>query len=55
MGRPSKGWEDFVAACPNNNYAHLLKNIIPTLSKAGVSEGTIQTMTVKNPQSYFGG
>ncbi len=55
MGRPSKGWDDFVAACPNNNYAHLLKNIIPTLSKAGISEGTIQTMTVKNPQSYFGG
>lgn len=38
-----------------NRYSHILKNIIPTLSRAGVSEGTIQTMTVENPKSYFGG
>ena len=55
MGRPSKAWEQFVEACPNNNYSHILKNIIPTLAKAGVSEGTIHTMMVKNPKSYFGG
>ena len=55
MGRPSKAWEQFIEACPNNNYSHILKNIIPTLAKAGVSEGTIHTMMVENPKSYFGG
>ncbi len=55
MGRPSKAWEQFVEACPNNNYSHILKNIIPTLAKAGVSEGTIHTLMVENPKSYFGG
>ena len=55
MGRPSKAWEQFVEACPNSNYSHILKNIIPTLAKAGVSEGTIHTMMVENPKSYFGG
>ncbi len=55
MGRPSAAWEKFVEACPNWNYAHILKNILPQLHKAGVSEGTIQTMTVQNPKSYFGG
>lgn len=55
MGRPSKSWEQFQEACPNNNYSHILKNIIPTLAKAGVSEGTIHTMMVENPKNYFGG
>ena len=39
MGRPSKAWEQFIKACPNWNYSHILKNIIPQLSRAGVSEG----------------
>ncbi len=55
MGRPSAAWEQFIAACPNWNYSHILKNIIPQLSRAGVSEGTIHTMTVENPKNYFGG
>ncbi len=54
MGRPSAAWEEFVKACPNWNYAHILKNIIPQLSAAGVSEGAIHTMTVENPKNYFG-
>ena len=55
MGRPRPAWAQFVEACPNWNYAHILKDILPQLHKAGVSEGTIQTMTVQNPKSYFGG
>jgi phosphotriesterase-related protein len=55
MGRLSAAWGQFVEACPNWNYAHILKDILPQLHEAGVSEDTIQTMTVQNPKSYFGG
>jgi phosphotriesterase-related protein len=55
LGRTSETWNEFVKACPNWSYSHVLKHIIPELNKAGVGEGTIQTMTVDNPRSYFGG
>jgi phosphotriesterase-related protein len=55
LGRVSKGFKEFIEKCPNWNYAHICKNILPTLQKAGVSEGTIRTLTVDNPRSYFGG
>jgi phosphotriesterase-related protein len=55
LGRVTKAWQDFMDKCPNWNYTHIMKNILPALSKAGVSEGTIRTMTVDNPRSYFGG
>jgi phosphotriesterase-related protein len=55
LGRVSKEWQAFMAKCPNWNYAHICRNILPALNKAGVSEGTIRTMTVDNPRSYFGG
>ncbi len=55
LGRVSKEWEAFMKACPNWSYSHILKNILPQLNKAGVSEGTIRTMTVDNPCAYFGG
>jgi len=55
LGRVTKEWQAFMNKCPNWNYAHICKNILPALSKAGVSEGTIRTMTVDNPRSYFGG
>jgi phosphotriesterase-related protein len=55
LGRVSKEWDAFVKACPNWSYSHILKNILPQLNKAGVSEGTIRTMTVDNPCAYFGG
>ena len=55
MDRPSAAWAQFVEACPNRNYAHILEDILPLLNKAGVSEGTVQMMTVQNPRSHFGG
>ncbi len=55
LGRVSKNFQEFMAQCPNWNYAHICKNILPALQKAGVSEGTIRKMTVDNPCSYFRG
>jgi phosphotriesterase-related protein len=55
LGRMSKGFEEFIAQCPQWNYTHICKNILPALQKAGVSEGVIRTMTVDNPRNYFGG
>lgn len=55
LGRMTDDWQKFMDACPNWSYSHISKNILPQLSKAGVSEGTIHTMTVGNPKSYFGG
>jgi phosphotriesterase-related protein len=55
LGRVTKEWQAFMDKCPNWNYAHICRNILPALSRAGVSEGTIRTMTVDNPRSYFGG
>src|SRR5215470_3192547 len=55
LGRVSKEWDAFMDKCPNWNYSHILKHILPALSRAGVGEGTIRTMTVDNPRSYFGG
>jgi phosphotriesterase-related protein len=55
LGRVSKEWDAFMKACPNWSYSHILKNILPQLNKAGVSEGTIRVMTVDNPCAYFGG
>jgi phosphotriesterase-related protein len=55
LGRMSKEWQAFMDKCPNWNVAHISKNILPALGKAGVSEGAIRTMTVDNPCSYFGG
>ncbi len=55
LGRMTKEWQAFIDKCPNWHYAHISRNILPALSKAGVSEGTIRTMTVDNPRSYFGG
>jgi phosphotriesterase-related protein len=55
LGRVTKEFREFMEKCPNWNYAHICKNILPTLQKSGVSEGTIRTLTVDNPRSYFGG
>ncbi|HXG18133.1 MAG TPA: phosphotriesterase-related protein [Methylomirabilota bacterium] len=55
LGRVSKDWQAFMEKCPNWSYSHVCRTIIPTLNKAGVSEGTIRTMMVDNPRSYFGG
>ncbi|MBI3327900.1 MAG: phosphotriesterase [Nitrospinae bacterium] len=37
------------------NYTHLLKEVIPTLHKVGISEAQVQMMLVENPRRYFGG
>ena len=37
------------------NYTHLLKEVIPTLHKVGVSEAQVQMMMLENPRRYFGG
>jgi len=55
LGRVSKDWQAFMDKCPNWSYSHICRNILPALSKSGVSEGTIRTMTVDNPRNYFGG
>ena len=55
LGRTTKEWDAFMKKSPNWSYSHIMRNILPQLSKAGVSEGTIRTMTVDNPCSYFGG
>ena len=55
LGRVSEDWQKFMDACPNWSFSHISKNILPQLSRAGVSEGTIHTLTVENPKSYFGG
>ena len=55
LGRVTKEWDAFMKKSPNWSYSHIMKNILPQLNKAGVSEGTIRTMTVDNPCSYFGG
>jgi phosphotriesterase-related protein len=40
---------------PNWQPTHLFKNILPELSKRGVTQGDIQTMLVDNPKRYFAG
>ena len=34
---------------------HIIKNIIPRLKEAGVSQATIDTITIDNPRRYFEG
>ena len=42
-----------IAASPNWNMAHISRNILPAMLKAGVPQGTIDTLMVNNPRSYF--
>ena len=41
-------------ASPNWNMAHISRNILPALRKAGVSQAIIDNLMVNNPRSYFG-
>jgi phosphotriesterase-related protein len=54
LGRPLKAFEKMMEKAPNSNYAHVCRNIIPQMLKAGVSEQKIRTLTVDNPRAYFG-
>jgi phosphotriesterase-related protein len=53
-GRDTGVLNGMIAASPNWNVAHISRNILPALRKAGVSEDKIDTLMVKNPCSYFG-
>ncbi|MGH7917150.1 MAG: phosphotriesterase family protein [Candidatus Binataceae bacterium] len=55
LGRPFEAIQKMMEASPNSHYAHLCRNIIPTLRKGGVSEEKIHTLMVDNPRQYFGG
>jgi phosphotriesterase-related protein len=55
LGRQSKAMAQMIEKCPNWNYAHICKNILPALRKGGVAEATIRKLTVDNPREYFGG
>ena len=53
-GRDTGVLAGMIAASPNWNMAHISRNILPAMRKAGVSEDVIETLMVKNPSSYFG-
>ncbi|MGH8014237.1 MAG: phosphotriesterase family protein, partial [Candidatus Binataceae bacterium] len=52
LGRPVEAIQKMMEASPNSHYAHLCRNIIPTLRKGGVSEEKIHTLMVDNPREY---
>ncbi len=52
-GRDSGALAGMIAGSPNWNMAHVSRNILPAMRKAGVSEEVIETLMVKNPRSYF--
>lgn len=53
-GRDTGVLNGMIAASPNWNVAHISRNILPAMRKAGVSQETIDTLMVSNPCSYFG-
>lgn len=53
-GRDSGALDGMIAASPNWNMAHISRNILPAMRKAGVPEEIIETLMVNNPRSYFG-
>jgi phosphotriesterase-related protein len=40
-------------ALPNWHYLHLLKDVVPTLQRVGVTDEQVQTMLVDNPRRIF--
>jgi phosphotriesterase-related protein len=52
-GRDTGALDGMIAASPNWNMAHISRNILPTMRKAGVAEEAINKMMVSNPRSYF--
>lgn len=44
-----------MAAMPKRRFTYLIEEFLPLLQSAGVSEGSIETMTVANPRRYFAG
>lgn len=52
-GRDNGAIASMRAASPNWNMAHISRNILPAMRKAGVTDEIIDTLMVKNPRSYF--
>jgi len=53
-GRDTGALDGMIAASPNWNMAHISRNILPALRKAGVPDAIIDKLMVNNPASYFG-
>ncbi|MEW6444093.1 MAG: phosphotriesterase-related protein [bacterium] len=55
LGRPLAVAPSSLPFLANWYPTHVLKNIVPTLQKAGVTREQVQTMLVDNPRRLFGG
>ncbi|MFN0146326.1 MAG: phosphotriesterase [Dehalococcoidia bacterium] len=55
LSRSAEFPPEIAEALQNWNPTHIIKNILPRLREAGVTEQTIQTITVDNPRRYFEG
>jgi phosphotriesterase-related protein len=54
LGRPFPAIQKMMEESPNSHYAHISRNILPQMRKAGVSDEKIHTLMVDNPRAYFG-
>jgi phosphotriesterase-related protein len=52
-GRDTGMLDGMIKSSPNWNFAHISRNILPSLRKAGVPESQINTLTTSNPMNYF--
>lgn len=55
LGRGFVRTPEIEEALKNWKPTHIIKNIIPRLKEAGVSQATIDTITIDNPRRYFEG
>jgi phosphotriesterase-related protein len=55
MGRGGKLPEETLRLLANWSFVHIVRDIIPALKQAGVTEEQIRTMTVDNPRRLLGG
>jgi phosphotriesterase-related protein len=53
LGRPPQLPEPFAALMSNWHVEHVFRNIIPVLTKEGVTEEQLEQMFVKNPATLF--
>lgn len=52
-GRDTGVLDGMIAASPNWDMAHISRNILPAMRRAGVPDAIIDKMMVGNPRSYF--
>jgi len=55
LSRGFGGPPAMMEALKNWNPTHIIKNILPRLREAGVSQADIDLMTIENPRRYFEG